>query len=224
MTSIRDLWSSGTEKQWMSALDRYHDYITRSEIAALDAKIDPLDREEVGRWDAQQWFDFLYNKYFAWKYTAPNRLATTRASLAKHKNKPGGMDDLFRIKECLLNLNLDDIERCLSLAKEIGGLGVAGASGLLSLLYPDEYGTVDEFLILAVSEVGELPEIDKLQEMACRIEASKKSKSSFSISVSAGVMLEHILRKKAHKNNEAFGSSFWTPRKVDKVLWAAGHL
>lgn len=224
MTSIRDLWCNGTESQWLSALDRYHDYITRSEIAALDAEIDPLDREEVARWDAQQWFDFLHNKYFPWKYTARNRLATTRASLAKHKNRAGGMEDLLRIKRDLLELNLDDVDRCLSLAIEIGGLGVAGASGLLSLLYPEHFGTVDEFLILALSKIGDLPEANKLQDMAKRIEASKKSNSSFSISVDAGVMLEQILRRKAHENNENFGFSFWVPRKVDKVLWAAGHL
>lgn len=223
MISVHELWHRGSEKEWRAASDRYRDYITRSEVAAIDAEIDPLNRKEIAQWSSHQWFEFLHDKYFPWKYTAPNRLATTRASLVKHKNRAGGLVDLLRIKDSLLEISPVDIASCLSLAKEIGGLGVAGASGLLSLLYPDEFGTVDEFLVLALGKVGDLPEASRLQEMIRRIEAGKQSKSSFSISITAGVMLEQILRRKSSENNKAFGSSFWTPRELDKVLWAAGH-
>lgn len=225
MHDINALWHDSSEKQWRAALDQYHQYITRSEVAVLDKELDPLDLGKIAQLDAEQWFEFLNNKYFPWKYTARNRLATTRSSLAKHKNRPNGISDLNRIKTSLIAAPVQNIEHCLKLATEIGGLGVAGASGLLSLMYPDYFGTVDEFLVLALSEVRGLPEHQQLQQMAIRINASKQpGGSSFSISLTAGVLLIRIMRRKVAENNKRFSSSFWTPRRIDKVLWAFGHL
>ncbi|MCC6208980.1 MAG: hypothetical protein IT488_12635 [Gammaproteobacteria bacterium] len=92
-------------------------------------------------------------------------------------------------------------------------------------MHPAQFGTVDEFLVLALAEVQGLPEGQELKEMAIRINESKKPKGkAFSISLRAGVLLIGLLRRKAVENNESFTSSFWTPRKIDKVLWAFGHL
>ena len=225
MNDINALWHSTSEAQWRGALEKYHQYITKSEVASLDKELDPLDLNEIAQLNSEQWFRFLYQKYFPWKYTAPNRLATTRASLAKHRNRPNGLSDLNRIKEELITAPVNNIEACLRLATEIGGLGIAGGSGLLALMHPAQFGTVDEFVVLALAEVQGLPEGQKLKEMAIRINESKKPKGkAFSISLRAGVLLIGILRRKAAENNERFNSSSWTPRKIDKVLWAFGHL
>ena len=225
MNSINSLWYSKSETHWLSSLDRYHDYITSSKVAALDAELDPIDMEMLGRLDPEGWYRFLYDKYFPWKYTAPNRLATTRASLEKHKRKNNGLADLYQIKKELLSFPKADIQKGLELAIAIGGLGIAGASGLLALMYPEYFGTVDEFLVLALAQVTGLPEQSKLQELARRIGDSKKPKGKpFSIDPRIGVMLIEILRRKSKENNDWFKTSFWTPRKIDKVLWAYGHL
>lgn len=41
-----------------------------------------------------------------------------------------------------------------------------------------------------------------------------------SVSISNGVDLINILRDKANDNNKLFSTNFWTPRKIDMVLWA----
>lgn len=223
MRCINSLWNSNSEPHWQSALELYDRYITRNSVYQLDKEIDPLDKSMIRQMTSEQWFQFLYQKYFPWKYTAPNRLATTRASLLKHRSKQNGDSDLYRIKQALLQAPVDEIRGCLKIASRIGGLGVAGASGLLSLMYPEHFGTVDEFLIVALNEVRGLPEGQVLRELALRIEESKSERRAFSINISHGVMLINILRRKAYENNTSFNTSFWTPRKIDKVLWAYGH-
>ncbi|GAB62403.1 hypothetical protein KSU1_C0807 [Candidatus Jettenia caeni] len=133
--------------------------------------------------------------------------------------------DLYQIKERLLSFDKNDVRKGLKLAKSIKGLGIAGASGLLTLMYPEYFGTVDEFLILALANVNGLFEQPQLKELAKRINESKKPHGkSFSISPPNGIMLINIMRRKSTENNEWFRTSFWTPRKIDKVLWAYGHL
>jgi len=43
------------------------------------------------------------------------------------------------------------------------------------------------------------------------------------LSISDGVLLIDILTRKANENNELFGVSSWTPRKIDMVLWTYGR-
>jgi len=193
-------------------------------VAKLDAEIDPIDIDYLSSLDAEQWFEFLHDKYFPWKYTARNRLATTRASLCKHRNRENGLADLERIRDHLVQAPTKDTAKSLKIATSIGGLGVAGASGLLSLIYPGDFGTVDEYLILALASIHSLPEHNELADLKKRIERSKAKNTSFAISERAGVMLIAIMRRKSEENNNHFSSSDWTPRRIDKVLWAWGHL
>jgi hypothetical protein len=57
----------------------------------------------------------------------------------------------------------------LRIAKEIHGLGTAGASGLLALMFPQRFGTVDQFVVKALKQVEGLPEaadIDRIKPEA----------------------------------------------------------
>jgi len=51
------------------------------------------------------------------------------------------------------------------IATSIHGLGIAGASGLLTLMYPDQFGTVDQFVVKALREVEGLPQRAALERM-----------------------------------------------------------
>ena len=91
-------------------------------------------------------------------------------------------------------------------------LGTAGASGLLAILFPAHFGTVDQFC----------------GEGACR--ASGTARASFdcamkpeSLKVSDGVILIRIMRQKAVELNRVFSTSKWTPRKLDMVLWTCSR-
>jgi len=44
-----------------------------------------------------------------------------------------------------------------------------------------------------------------------------------SLTVSEGALLIDIYRRKASENNRNFGTTVWTPRKVDKILWTYGR-
>lgn len=150
------------------------------------------------------------NKYFVWKYTDPRRYAST----TKHfKNEYGGnRAELDNIVRGLFTFDLGDIAEGLSRASEIKGLGIAGASGLLALLFPEYFGTVDQFVVKALQSVSTLDQIHRVLKM-----------NPQGLTLSDGVVLVSIMRRKARELNAGFNSTFWTPRKIDVILWAVGH-
>jgi hypothetical protein len=210
MTSIIDLWHSRDPQAWTNALARYWDYVQPANLT-LERELEQLDLALLTHLDALGWYDFLLHKYFRWKYTAKNRYATTTRSLRRYA-KEGRLDDLYLIKQRLLALDTADVRHGLSVALAIQGLGTAGASGLLALMYPQTFATVDQFVLKALRGVRHLPEavaLDKINAQA--------------LSLKAGVLLIDIMQRKAAENNRIFGSTAWTPRKIDKILWTFGR-
>jgi hypothetical protein len=210
MSGIEKLWHSRDEEEWLKALERYWQCIKPSEYELIN-ELEPLDIEQIRQMNGQEWYEWLYNKYFRWKYTAQNRLATTRKSLSKSvaDNRLG---DLSTIKDRLLGFDTGNIQLGLEIATKIPGLGVAGASGLLTVMYPDKFGTVDQFVVKALREIRGLPESQALTKMKPE-----------GLSISDGVVLIQIMRKKAQELNEAFRSQSWTPKRIDMILWTFGR-
>jgi hypothetical protein len=204
--NIGQLWHSDSEIHWREALSLYWTRVQPSNLA-LEQRMEALDIKEVEALDEWGWYEFLYNEYFVWKYTAKNRLTTTRKCLEENAQE-NRLTALFRIKEQLLTLDHRDIGGSLETARSIPGLGYSGASGLLSLLYPKWYGTVDQFVVKALREIPDLPEVENLKRV-----------NENSITLRVGILLVEIMRRKAHENNERFDTEFWTPRKIDQVLW-----
>ena len=101
-----------------------------------------------------QRYQLLHDEYFLWKYTAKNRLATTRKQLQRYI-VDGDLDSLDQIRKSILKLNTSEVASSLKLTCMVRGLGVAGASGLLSLPYPAHFATVDQFVVRALLEVPE---------------------------------------------------------------------
>jgi hypothetical protein len=167
--------------------------------------------QRVRQMTAKEWYDFLKDEYFRWKYTAPNRYATTTAQLKRYVDG-NGFDELDRIRKRLLTLDTADIRLGLTAACAIRGLGTAGASGLLSLMYPHSFGTVDQFIVKALREVNGLSEAATLERMKPE-----------GLSITHGVVLIDILRRKAADNNRVFKSDTWSPRKLDQILWTYGR-
>jgi hypothetical protein len=124
----------------------------------------------------------------------------------------GRLDDLFSIKQRLLSLIPSNIRRGLLLAREIHGLGTAGASGLLALLYPANFGTVDQFAVKALRHMPDLTDAEKIKKM-----------NPEGLTSADGELLISLLQRKAAQNNKQWDSAFWTPRKIDKVLWTYGR-
>lgn len=208
MISIINLWESNNECDWRTALEHYWSFV-RPERIELERELNNLRLEQIKDLGQLEWYNFLHDKYFRWKYTAPNRYASTTLALRKYKDS-NQLDILFDIKKRLLNLNVFDIAAGLSVAKEIRGLGVAGASGLLSLMYPNNFATVDQFVVKALRQIPNLPESNSLKRMRPE-----------NLTIRDGVILINIMLRKAKENNRIFCTDFWTPRKIDMILWAS---
>jgi hypothetical protein len=204
---IAELWGCLDEGKWKAALDHYWDLV-KPQNRALEEEMNTLSERVKSFSDIQDWYSFLLGKYFTWKYTAPNRLATT----TKHFVRAYGADrgELNSIIRSLFAFDREDISEGLCRASGIKGLGTAGASGLLALLFPEHFATVDQFVVKALQGVSTIPGGDPVRRMKPEDLTGKD-----------GVILIRIMRRKAEELNATFKSTFWTPRKIDMVLWAA---
>ncbi len=207
---ISNLWITEDPIAWDDALKRYWSFVQPRNLD-LEKSLDALDIERIRRMDPREWYDFLRTKYFRWKYTAPNRYATTARQLKRYADD-GKLDDLDGVRQRLLALDTDDIRLGLKTASVVHGLGTAGASGLIALMYPQKFGTVDQFAVKALRQVEGMPEAEALARM-----------NPDSLTISDGVLIIGVLRRKAADLNRVFKSVVWTPRKLDMVLWTFGR-
>lgn len=79
-------------------------------------------------------------------------------------------------------------------------------------MFPQSFATVDQFVVKALLGVRDLPEKEKLKQMKPE-----------GLTIKDGVVLTKILRRKSAEMNHALKSSFWTPRKLEMVLWTYGR-
>src|SRR5215470_3853564 len=87
----------------------------------------------------------------------------------------------------------NDIAAGLAIACEIKGLGPAGGSGLLAVLFPDAFGTADQFVVKALRGVPDLPESSALARMR-----------PAQLTLTDAAILIAIMRRQAAKNLGAF--------------------
>jgi hypothetical protein len=193
MKKFNEIWLSESEKDWNRLLKAYWGRILEDNIQ-IEYELNRLTPDQIKNMNANKWYQFLLTKYFVWKYTAKNRLATTTNHLKKYAEN-NELDQLHDIKNKILALDKTDIFNSLDVAHKIRGLGVAGASGLLSLIYPRDFGTVDQFVVYALRQVDEHK--DKAEKMKAE-----------NLSLDDGVVLIKIMRKKSSEMNAKFSTSF----------------
>ena len=208
--SVDYLWKSGSEADWHNALEGYYSKLS-SNTYILDSYLESVSASDIQRLSVREFYDFLHDKYFVWKYTG-SYLPSKQQHLQKYINEDK-LHELGEIQNELFSCNRGDIETCLRIASKVKGMGVAGASGLLSILFPEEFGTVDKYLILALSKISNWSHEKELEQI----------NPSASISVKTGALLIRILREKALELNNSFNTDFWTPRKIDMILWSIGR-
>ena len=123
------------------------------------------------------------------------------------KNK---WDELAAIQQELFSMDHANIENCIEVALKISGLGIdGGASGLLAVLFPEDFGTADNNTLELLRRVPSLE--DALRPIAHKEKLTTASDSA---------ILIDIMRKKTKLLNTQFSELNWTPRKFDMALWA----
>jgi hypothetical protein len=81
--TIDYLWNFGTEQDWENELKKYYDLVKPSNMQ-LELELDQLNSDTIKNLTTLEFYNFLHEKYFVWKYTAAHRLATTRKYLEKY--------------------------------------------------------------------------------------------------------------------------------------------
>ena len=211
MANITTLWDSKKEDEWHSALGNYWNYVMPNHVE-IEKEFYALNSDTVKEMNPKEWYEFLLKKYFFWKYTAPNRYATTTANLKKYESIPSGFDQLFKVKQEIFDFDKEDIAYGLKIANEIKGLGTAGASGLLAVLFPLDFGTVDQFAVKSLFCVDSLQENTPISLM-----------NPEQLKLKDAIILITIMRHKAAELNNIFMTTFWTPRKIDMILWSVNR-
>jgi hypothetical protein len=118
------MWNNNDPGLWQKALNRYWTFVKPSNLA-LEKEMNQLDAETVRVMNPRAWYGFLLEKYFRWKYTAPNRYASTTKTLRTYEAN-NELALLHAFKEQLFASDKDNIQQCLALASSIRGLGPLG--------------------------------------------------------------------------------------------------
>ena len=200
---INEIWNSKEIRVWKDALAKATMETGRDD--SIETKMSKLNVEYIQHLPVEDFYSFLHDDYFVWKYTAKHRLASTRKHLKKHEKD---MDELREIQEELFNFDLSEIDKGLEIAHKIEGLGISGASGLLALLFPSYFGTVDEMVVRALLTCDEY-----------RDDAIIKAINPQDIKRKDAVYLIEQFKKKAHELNVLSNEYCWRPRDIDVILW-----
>ena len=190
---INDLWESRDQEEWRRALADYWEMPSVRRNLDVERFMDRLDPEKIRSTDSETWCIFL-RLYFQWKFKG-SYLGRRLADL--ESNEP---ERLLRIRGLLFTSGPANIRKAVERAGYIKGLGSAGASGLLAVLFPKSFGTVDQFVLKSLRELPTLPERAKLMRMNPK-----------NLTDDDAVLLIKILRAKAEQLNEMFHTEEWSP-------------
>ena len=91
---INEIWNSKEISVWKDALAKATMETGRDD--SIETKMSKLNVEYIQHLPVEDFYSFLHDDYFVWKYTAKNRLASTRKSLKKYETN---MEKLREFKE-----------------------------------------------------------------------------------------------------------------------------
>ncbi len=97
----------------------------------------------------------------------------------------------------------------IGIVDEIYQFGTPSATGLLSLLFPACFGTVDRFVVKSLQRIEEFKDDITNQEI-----------NPENIGLDDAVRAISIMQSKALQLNELFNIDYWTPRRTDMILYS----
>src|SRR5260370_41888680 len=111
---ILKMWKCQDENEWLDGLKRYWEYVLPRNVK-LEEEFEWLEVKTVQTLKPRQWYDFLLEKYFRWKFTAANRYASTTRLLKQYEGA-AGLQELYDFKRELFSFNKCDIRKGLEIA------------------------------------------------------------------------------------------------------------
>jgi hypothetical protein len=227
---INDVWKGDDEDKWKLGIDLYWKSVDpktknlccinskKSQRYEIERKFDSNDiRDRVEKMDQKTWYDFIHDEYCLWKYTDGRRYNNV-IKYYKYYKESNNLEELFLIKKKMFAMDKINIRECIANAIEIKGLGIAGASGLLAVLFPEYFGTIDQFVVKALLKIDDIDYMEIIEKMIKKKD-TKEELSGHYARKHADILIQ-IMRDKAQELNAKFNTSEWTPRKIDMVLWA----
>ncbi len=224
--SSDDLWESQEPGMWDRCLKAYWDVRSVRNNLAIEQEMDVVAkyRQTLFDADAPAWYRFLYDKYRPWKLKSQAMYFTDIQD--KFQNRyDDAQGELDAVKGKLLRADKTDITRCLQIVTLIEGFRIPTGSGLLAVLFPESFGTVDKLILRAFLAI---PSVNSQYRLDAWIHNddeyfSKGSKSDSRRYELASILIGLFMEKATENNKRLFGTSLWTPRKVEMALWTTQH-
>ena len=79
---INEIWNSKEISVWKDALAKATKETGRDD--SIETKMSKLKAEDIQHLPVEDFYSFLYDDYFVWKYTAKHRLANFRNYLKRY--------------------------------------------------------------------------------------------------------------------------------------------
>ncbi|MGE5390896.1 MAG: hypothetical protein ACM3PE_07515 [Deltaproteobacteria bacterium] len=208
--NINDLWDSQDLHLWNEAKEEYWRRVEQDNQQQLEVeyKFKNINAHDVQSMPIDQFYSFIIDDYLKWKFGnlyLGNRQKTFSSYYVEEKK----LHLLQEIHNELFSFDLSNVEQGLAIATKLFGLRVIGASGLLAVLFPSHFGTVDRFIIQSLLHIDKLPEHNRVQSI-----------NSSDPTIADGVFLIELMKNKADELNQQFKANQWRPRDIDMILWA----
>lgn len=160
--------------------------------------------------NAQILYEFMVKEFIIWKYGFSKYIYQQSKHLFSKafKNNYSDLENIFTNVFCMVNQSKllsgnakFEAIKYLTNAFRRKGIGVSGASALLSLIFSHYIGTCDTVLIK--------------QYNICK--STNYTPNRLNIYIA---QIQDYIKIKSEKLNVLSGVDFWTPRKIDQAIWA----
>lgn len=218
MLDVSYLWNSLDELLWRNKYLTYINNLDKTNLYLFNF-LDKIKIDDIDKMSVQEFYNFLYDFFFPFQYSSKTNLNKCREEFEQYILKEN-LNELDEIRKKLITIDLSNYENAIEEARKIYGLGYVGATALLSILYPNNFVTIDQFLLYALYSIDSLK--DKIITVYNPVKRKpiiiddKRTKIRLT-SLSHGELATNLLKNKSIElNNKA--SNFWNPKKIGLIL------
>ncbi len=199
--TLDELFKLKNENEWK----KYEDVIYVKLAGEQDRFIEKRIKKELKslkEMGVGKFFKVLEEEYCGWIKMLPiNR----RYMIEMYDSEKRNFTDIYRDlvafiydEEFCEDYCFEYYKKGFAILEQINGVGEVAASGLLAIIHPKRFGIINSNVQEILNEMfpGEFHGLEK------------------------SALMEEKLLEISKELNTLFGGNFWTPRKVDKVLWS----